>query len=238
MRLTCENLYYRYPGTDMPVFKGLSFGIDRPGFISLFGFSGIGKSTLARIISGEILPDKGKVAVEATGQVLYSHNAERFPGWESTGRHLERVCEHDKRDLLSHLIDEYAVAPYLHSRYSGLSMGQKNRVNLIRYLIQDFGVLIADEVLANVDEPTRNHILGGIKELLANRIFLYISHNALEVARFSKMVLVLPQNPERGHTVIRILTGLDEGAGQRTYEEKALQDRVYRLLRAASGLET
>ncbi len=238
MRLVCDNLYYRYPGTDTPVFKGLSFGIDRPGFISLFGFSGIGKSTLARIISGEIPPDKGRVDVETTGQILYSHNAERFPGWESTGHHLERVCDYGKRDLLAHLIEEYAVAPYLHSRYSGLSMGQKNRMNLIRYLVQDFGILIADEVLANVDEPTRNHILAGIKELLADRIFLYISHNALEVARFSRLVLVLPQNPEEGHTAIRIIDGLDEGTGQRTYEERTLQDRVYQLLRAASGMKT
>ena len=48
-------------------------------------------------------------------------------------------------------------------RYSQLSMGQCNRVNLLRYLLQDFSMLIMDESLANVDEPTRQAILYTIK---------------------------------------------------------------------------
>ena len=54
----------------------------------------------------------------------------------------------------------------------------------VRYLLQDFDVLIMDESLANVDELTREKIILKIKALFPERCFLYISHNVAEVARF------------------------------------------------------
>ena len=75
-------------------------------------------------------------------------------------------------------------------RFSQLSMGQCNRVNLLRYLLQDFGVLIMDESLANVDEPTRQAILLEIKTRFPQSVFLYISHNVVEVAQFCKRIVV------------------------------------------------
>ena len=70
-------------------------------------------------------------------------------------------------------------------------MGQQNRMNLIRYLIQDFDLLILDESLANVDEALRETIILAIKEIFPAKLFLYISHNLMEVARFCKDILVL-----------------------------------------------
>jgi ABC-type Mn2+/Zn2+ transport system ATPase subunit len=75
-------------------------------------------------------------------------------------------------------------------RFSQLSMGQCNRVNLLRYLLQDFGILIMDESLANVDEPTRHAILYTIKSTFPESGFLYISHNVVEVSRFCDQIVV------------------------------------------------
>ncbi len=69
-------------------------------------------------------------------------------------------------------------------------MGQKNRINFLRYLVQDFDLLIMDESLANVDEHTRETILFSIKEIFPNTLFLYISHNIIEVSKFCKEILV------------------------------------------------
>ena len=59
-------------------------------------------------------------------------------------------------------------------RFNQLSLGQKNRINLIRYLVQDFQMLIMDESLANVDELTREQIILKIKLMFPDRLFLYI----------------------------------------------------------------
>ena len=85
----------------------------------------------------------------------------------------------------------FGLDPYLKSRYSQLSLGQQNRANLTRYLVQDFDVLIMDESLANVDAITKKNIIMLIKSRFTERLFLYISHNVVEVSRYCKDILVV-----------------------------------------------
>ncbi len=233
MRIEGRNITYCYPGEPEPVFSGLSFSLEGPGFISLFGLSGTGKSTLARIISAEIMPDEGALHIPHSSRILYSHNSERLPGWYSVGEHIEKVTTPHSRDLVSILIQELSIESIMPSRFRELSMGQKNRINLLRYLLQDFNLLIGDEILANVDEPTRNHILGAIKHYFPHRTFLYISHNAAEVARFSKRILVLPVSASTGTRSLVTLPGMDmEGNAPPDPEE--IQKHVLLLLQAAA----
>ncbi len=59
----------------------------------------------------------------------------------------------------------------MESRFAQLSLGQQNRTNLTRYLLQDFDLLIMDESLANVDEITKEKIIQKIKEMFPNSLF-------------------------------------------------------------------
>ena len=52
--LECRNITFRYPSSTSEVFNQLSFRMDEPGFNALFGPSGVGKTSLARIIVGDI----------------------------------------------------------------------------------------------------------------------------------------------------------------------------------------
>jgi ABC-type transport system involved in cytochrome bd biosynthesis fused ATPase/permease subunit len=234
MHIACEHLHYTYPGADFPVFSDLDWSLEGPGFFALFGLSGTGKSTLARLISGELSPGQGEIDCPNAKRILYTHNAERIPGWNTVGAHLRSVTPASKTSLLNTILKDYGMEAHLESRFSGLSMGQKNRINLARYLVQEFDLLIADEVLANVDEPTRNHILERLKILFPQKTFLYISHNALEVARFSQAVYVLPHGSTAGTNRIHKITGLDQQEGMETPEE-LVQERVYAVLRSAAS---
>ncbi|PXF52364.1 MAG: nitrate ABC transporter ATP-binding protein [Deltaproteobacteria bacterium] len=234
MHIACRHLHYTYPGADSPVFNNLDWTLEGPGFFALFGLSGTGKSTLARLISGELSPGQGEIDCPKTGCILYTHNAERIPGWGTVGAHLRSVTPASKTSLLSTILKDYGMEAYLESRFSGLSMGQKNRINFARYLVQEFDLLIADEVLANVDEPTRNHILERLKILFPQKTFLYISHNVLEVARFSQAVYVLPHASAAGTDRIHKITGLGHQEGREASEE-LVQERVYAILRSAAS---
>jgi len=234
MYIACRNLHYTYPGANSPVFSNLDWSIEGPGFFALFGLSGTGKSTLARLISGELSPMQGDIDCPNARRVLYTHNAERIPGWNTVGAHLRSVTPASKASLLTTILKDYGMEAHLENRFSGLSMGQKNRINLARYLVQEFDLLIADEVLANVDEPTRNHILERLKTLFPQKTFIYISHNALEVARFSQTIHVLPHGPATGTNKIYKITGLDQQEGMET-PEKLVQERVYAILKSAAS---
>ncbi len=191
MRIECRNISYRYHAESEPIFDDFSLCYDQPGFHALFGPSGVGKTTLARMICGAIQPCGGSVIASRTGTILYTYNLERLPDWSTTGRHLEKVTPGGKAGLRQHLIDIFDVRRCLDQRFGGLSLGQQNRVNLIRYLLQDFDLLIMDESLANVDERTREKILMHLKGLFRAKMFIYISHNLVEVAKFCKKIAVL-----------------------------------------------
>ncbi|MDJ0720814.1 MAG: ATP-binding cassette domain-containing protein [Desulfobacterales bacterium] len=191
MQLSCRQATFRYPRTATPVFEDLSFEMPGPGFNALFGPSGVGKTTLARLLTGTSRDFAGEIRMDGIDRVLYTYNTERLPGWSAVGTHLERIVAPGQHDLRDRLVALFDMQPHLASRFAQLSLGQKNRINLIRYLLQDFQMLIMDESLANVDEPTREQIILGIKDLFPDRFFLYISHNVVEVAKFCRHILVL-----------------------------------------------
>lgn len=190
MSLICDNIAFTYPGAEHPLFTDVSFRLTSPGFHSFFGPSGVGKTSLAKIITGNINTYSGRVTAGGLKTLLYSHNKERLPGWSAVGRHLSRVISPSMHDGMDALVKIFGLSDCINSRFDQLSMGQQNRVNLIRYLLQDCDLLIMDESLANVDERTREKILLAIKGMFPNRYFIYISHNAIEVCKFCDSILV------------------------------------------------
>ena len=59
MGISCRNIRYRYPGADTFVFKDLSFEMAEPGFNAFFGPSGVGKTSFARLLSGDLTGHTG-----------------------------------------------------------------------------------------------------------------------------------------------------------------------------------
>ena len=74
MRLECRNIQFCYPGTIMPILDDLSLVLDEPGLHGLFGPSGVGKTSLAKIIAGALQPGSGKILADGM-----------HPGQESAG---------------------------------------------------------------------------------------------------------------------------------------------------------
>jgi len=191
MRISGHHIRYSYPGSETLLFKDLSFSIDRPGFHALFGPSGIGKTSFAKLIIGALPGMQGRIDIANNlHPLLYTYNLERLPGWSSVGRHIQKMMPANQSAIKHELVQTFRLPELMGSRFAQLSLGQQNRVNLLRYLLQAFDLLIMDESLANVDERTREFIILKIKALFPDRIFLYISHNVVEVAKFCDQIMV------------------------------------------------
>ncbi len=223
MFFECRDVSYRYGDSAVPIFENLSYSLDIPGFHALFGPSGVGKTSFAKILSGQVNGFDG--AIHSEGPVLYSYNLERLPAWASVGAHLEKMTLPSREDLKNELVAAFGVEDVLGKRFTQLSLGQKNRLNLLRYLVQDFSVLIMDESLANVDELTRETIILKMKSLFPERCILYISHNVVEVAKFCDRILVfrgahkVPQTKEIIGCDHRLEQSLDAAVVERTMLE-------------------
>lgn len=225
MLLECLHIDFNYPQTQTPVLRDLCLDLKEPGFHALFGPSGVGKTSLAKLLAGTVGPSSGRIRTEGVDTILYSHNQERVPGWSNVGRHLERITPSRQAALKDELLGKFGLESHLNQRFNQLSLGQQNRINLVRYLVQDFQVLIMDESLANVDEKTRGEILFTIKETFPEVIFLYISHNVAEVARYCRRIWVLrdalkfPQAVQISGQDLSALQEVDLGALQQTMLE-------------------
>ena len=230
MLLELKELNYKYPGSVGDVFRDLSCRVTEPGFHALFGPSGVGKTTLAKIITGEIGGFAGEIATRGTEQVLYTFNLERLPGWHTIQEHLEEITPAANMDKIEELVDSFGLQSCLNSRFAQLSLGQQNRTNLTRYLLQDFDLMIMDESLANVDELTKEKIILKIKALFPERCFLYISHNVVEVSKFCKQILVLRSHHRKPQAVS--LQGLDFRDG-RALEKMELEQSMLEIVNAS-----
>lgn len=191
MLFECRDLSYQFSDAEDSVLNQLNCRLSVPGFHGLFGTSGVGKSTFAKLVARELNGYSGEIVTKSRARILYSYNLERLPGWSSVGEHIAKVTPGGRQVMMQDLVESFGLVSCLDARFSHISLGQKNRANLTRYLLQDFDLLIMDESLANVDEATREQIILTIKKMFPEKCFLYISHSVQEVAMFCQEVLVL-----------------------------------------------
>jgi ABC-type multidrug transport system ATPase subunit len=230
MLLEFKDITYRYPGANKEVFTGLTCNISTPGFHALFGPSGVGKTTLAKMMIGGVNGFSGEISTNGMDHILYTYNLERLPGWSSVRDHLVRTTPASNKNRIDELVDAFGLADCMQSRFARLSLGQQNRTNLARYLLQDFDLLIMDESLANVDEVTKEKIILTMKTLFPDRCFLYISHSVAEVAKFCRQIVVLRGQHRNPQTVS--LMGQDYAGGKEPVK-KDIEQTMLEIVNAA-----
>ena len=230
MLLEFKDITYKYPGAVNEVFKDLSCSISAPGFHSLFGPSGVGKTTLAKMMIGGINGFSGEIITRGVDHVLYTYNLERLPGWSSVREHFQSTTPVASKGKIDELAAAFGLEPCMNSRFAQLSLGQQNRTNLARYLLQDFDLLIMDEILANVDEVTKEKIILTMKAIFPDRCFLYISHSVAEVAKFCQQILVLRGRHRSPQTIS--LLGQDHSDGKAIIK-KDLEQTMLEIVNAA-----
>lgn len=187
---------------DKALFKNVNLKINSRDKIGIVGRSGIGKSTLTRLLLGYIKPDSGKVLfndIELTSPNIVLDNVNiSYVGPEPllfndsllynltyglTGKQINEEEIHRYLEMLNLNFGQDISEITLDENLTNLSTGQKQRISIARALIKDPDLLILDEPTANVDLETENIIIKFLKEFTKDRTTLIISHkkNILEI---------------------------------------------------------
>ncbi|RLP76483.1 ABC transporter ATP-binding protein [Mycetocola tolaasinivorans] len=171
-------------------FRNLSFDVAPGEAIGVVGRNGQGKSTLLKLVAGVILPDEGRVRVNAgvaplieiTGGFV-SDLSVRDNVYLTAGLHGMTKAEVAARfdEIIAFAeIEDFVDTPYKH-----LSSGMKVRIAFSVIAQLDEPVILVDEVLAVGDKAFREKCYGRIDELLsAGRTLFFVSHNERDLRRF------------------------------------------------------
>ncbi len=178
-----------------PLFPPLRLVL-RPGeWLTLLGPSGVGKTTLLRLIGG--LPVAAEFRGEVTGRrpvALMAQDPGLMP-WASVaanitlGARLRR--ERPDRARLAGVLERTGLAPHAMKRPGQLSGGQLQRVALARALMEDRPLILLDEPFSALDVGLRLRMQDLAAELLRGRMVMMISHDPVEAARLSDRILLM-----------------------------------------------
>jgi putative hydroxymethylpyrimidine transport system ATP-binding protein len=176
------------------LFAPLTLALDPGRLICLLGASGVGKSTLLRLLAGLPTGVEFKGSVSTLPCALMGQDAGLFP-WLTVaqnvalGARLRR--ERGEPSRIAALIEAAGLAG-LEDRLPGqLSGGQRQRVALARTLAEDRPLVLLDEPFSALDARLRLQIGDMAALLLRGRTVLMVTHDPAEAARLGDRIVVM-----------------------------------------------
>ena len=167
MQITLNDVSYSYPNSTQTVLDGVR-AVFPAGWTGIIGNNGCGKSTLARVATGMLVPDSGTVSPRDL-VVAYCEQDTTVP----PGRLEDFACSWEQKAV--RLRVDLGVDDDWPWRYDTLSSGQQKRLQVAVALWENPDVLVMDEPTNHVDVLTRRAILRALAGYRG--VGLLISHD-------------------------------------------------------------
>lgn len=197
-----QNLTFHYDDK-APLFEKLSFMLTRGEKFLIVGENGIGKSTLLKLIVGQLKPDEGSVIFSQNTTVAYY--AQELEILNERETILDNVKSYDYTDteMRSMLANFLFHGDDVNKKVSVLSPGEKARVALCKILTKRANLIILDEPTNHFDPETQKIIGENFRDY--DGTVIMVSHNPsfVEQVGITRM-LVLPSH-EHGKPAIGIV---------------------------------
>ncbi len=217
------------------LFDGLDLELAGGSFTGLLGPSGVGKSSLLRLLAGLTSPGisgelRGGDGQSLQGRVAYMAQQDLLLPWLNVlenvtlGNRLRGEKADAQRAL--HLLEQVGLADAALTRPDRLSGGMRQRAALARTLMEDRPVVLMDEPFSSLDALTRLRLQALSARLLAGRTVLLVTHDPLEALRMGDHILIMNGRP----ATLSALADLP-GAPPRDPGDPAVQEAYRAILR-------
>ena len=202
---------FRTEAGELQVLKNINLSIHEGEMVSITGASGAGKSTLMHILGALDRPTSGKILFRAAdvfsmdesslalfrnrsiGFVFqFHHLLPEFNALENTMLPglISKSTYEEVEQKAKKLLADLGLSRRLHHRPGELSGGEQQRVAVARALMQDSGLVLADEPTGNLDTATGNSLFELFLDLNKTKkiTFVIVTHNMSLSERCHRML--------------------------------------------------
>ena len=182
------------------VLDNVSFNIYKGEILLMIGFSGVGKSTLLRLLCGLEEPDSGDVKLRTTHISMVFQGAALFDSLNVFDNVAFPLLNSEKKISFSELKNKVSeklrmvgLAGIEHLMPDELSGGMKKRVSFARAIINDPQIILYDEPTSGLD-PVVSHIVTDYIGKLQNELqatSVLVTHNLDAISHINGRVLLL-----------------------------------------------
>lgn len=195
---------------DRTLFEKSHFYIKHGERIALLGSNGAGKTSLIKMLMGDLCATKGKLWKSDSARIAYlSQDVGDLPGDRTALDFMGLESLEDRTKARTLFANMGMKEEKLSNPVSALSLGERTRVKLVHMIMQDYDMLILDEPTNHLDLPSREQM----EETLASYsgTLLIVSHDRYFIERLCDKLLVIENN-----RIQRMEMGLRE------YEERQM----------------
>ena len=203
----CKAVSKSFPGVKAN--EDISLSVEKSQIHALLGENGAGKSTLVKIFYGLLQPDKGEMLLEDFKYQPKNPKNARSSGIGMVFQHFSlfepltvlenvllgldlQVNKTEVEQNVSKLSEVYGLEIKLSSFIGDLSAGERQRVEIIRALLQEPKLLIMDEPTSVLTPFEAENLFSTLRKLSDNGTsILYISHKLQEIAELCDTATVL-----------------------------------------------
>ena len=191
--LEVRNVCKVYGGT--PVLRGVSLALVPGAPVCVTGRSGIGKTTLLRLLLGLERPDSGTVFVRSGVRLAAVFQENRLIAHLSAAENVRFVCPAAAQPSDGALAEAFAAVGLsrqeMEKKASELSGGQQRRTALLRALLAPADAVLLDEPFTGLDAAARRAAAAYLRASCAGRALLCITHEPSDAALLGARMHVL-----------------------------------------------
>jgi ATP-binding cassette subfamily F protein 1 len=199
-----NNLSFSYG--DKKILDNVTLGLGMDSRVTLVGLNGCGKSTLIKLIKGEIKPDDGEIFIQHGIKIGYynQHFDQHLPFDKTPIEFLQDYApsseligkDINKYEIVRNYLGKIKLESSAHNKLIGeLSGGQKARVAFVKLIFERPQILLLDEPTNHLDIETVETLIESLETFEGG--ILLITHEPEMIERLSNQIWMLNKNTQK-----------------------------------------